>query len=385
MNEVVVMGMGLHPFGRWPDKSTIDLSEVAISAALKDAGIPFKDVQAAYLGSELGHFTDARMIIQNFGWTGIPISQMQQACASGSAAFREAYQSVASGVHDVVLVVGYEKMDRGLIPGGSAEQDGEFHLHYMGLDITPARIAMSMQRRMLAYGETAEMYAAEAVQCFEYGAQNPNGHYRKVFTREEILGSATICSPLTLLMCCPTSDGAAAAVICSKKKAQEYGMRRAITVAGYASGSPDCTDLEGGPGAHIGGDFKSGNLTRRVTKQAYEKTGIGPEDVDVVQCHAPFAGGGIICAESLGFCGEGEGGRFFLEGQASITGKTPINTDGGLLSRGHPLGATGIAEIYEIVRQLRGEAGALQIPNNPKVGLAHNTGLGCLNTHVFKK
>jgi acetyl-CoA acetyltransferase len=385
MNEVVVMGMGLHPFGRWPEKSTIELAEVAIGAALKDAGIPFRDIQAAYLGSELGHFTDARMIIQNFGWTGIPISQMQQACASGSAAFREACQAVAAGIHDVVLVVGYEKMDKGLIPGGSAEQDGEYHLHYMGLDITPARIAMSMQRRMLAYGETAEMYAAEAVQCFEYGSQNPNGHYRKRFTRKEILASATICSPLTLLMCCPTSDGAAATVICSKKKAREYGLGRAITVAGYAAGSPDSSDLQGGPGAHIGGDFKSGNLTRRVTREVYEKVGIGPEDVDVVQCHAPFAGGGIICAESLGFCAEGEGGRFFLDGHARIEGRTPINTDGGLLSRGHPLGATGIAEIYEIVRQLRGEAGSLQIPNGPKVGLAHNTGLGCLNTHVFKK
>jgi acetyl-CoA acetyltransferase len=385
MNDVVVMGVGMHPFGRWPNKSTIDMAEVAISSALEDAGINFRDVEAAYTGAEYAGFPEARQIVQNFGWTGIPISQMQQGCASSSAAFREAYHSVAAGRYDVVLIVGYEKMEKGLIQGGTPEKDREFHLHYMGLDVTPARIAMAIQKRMETYGDTPATFAAEAVQSFEYGYHNPYGHYRKRVTLEEVLSSPVICSPLTRLMCCPTSDGAAAAVICSRKKANQYGLARAIGIAGYAGGSPDSSDLLGGPGAHIGGDFKAGNLTRRVATEAYENAGIGPEDVDVVQCHAPFAGGGILCAEALGFCEEGEGGRFFLEGKARIDGQTPINTDGGLLSRGHPLGATGIAEIYEIVRQLRGEAGVLQVPNNPKIGLAHNTGFGCLNTHVFMK
>lgn len=385
MNEVMVLGLGMHPFGRFPDKSTIEMAEVAMSAALDDAGVPFRDVQAAYLGSELGHFTDARMIVQNFGWTGIPISQMQQACASGSAAFREAYHAVAAGRHDVVIVVGYEKMGSGLLSGGSPDADREFHLHYMGLDLTPARIAMAIQKRMLDYGDTPEMLAVEAAQSFEYGLHNPFAHYRKKISVAEILASPAICSPLTRLMCCPNSDGASAVVICSASKARQYGAARAIAVAASASGSPDAEDLIGGPGPHIGGDFRSGGLTRRVTALAYEAAGIGPDDVDVVQCHAPFAGGGAVCAEALGFCAEGEGGHFFLDGHARIEGKTPINTDGGLISRGHPLGATGIAEVVEIVRQLRGESGALQIPGQPKVGLAHNTGLGCLNTHVFTR
>jgi acetyl-CoA acetyltransferase len=385
MNEVVVMGVGTLRFGRWPDKSTIEMSEVAIEAALKDSGIPFKDVQAAYLGSELGHYTDARMIIQNFGWTGIPISEMQQACASGSAAFREAYYAVAAGRFDVVLVVGYEKMGKGLLPGGTPESDKEFHLHYMGLDVTPARIAMAIKRRMLTYGDTPEMLAAEAVQSFEYGPLNPYAHNRKKFTMAEVLGAPMICSPLTLLMCCPTSDGASAAIICSRNKAKQYGLGRAITIAASVSGSPDYNDLTGGPGPHIGGDFKGGNLTRRVSQEAYEKTGIGPKDIKVVQCHAPFAGGGAICIESLGFCKEGEGGKWFLEGKTKMEGEVAVNTDGGLLARGHPLGATGIAEVGELVRQLRGEGGDLQIPNNPKVAMAHNTGLGCLNLHIFKK
>ena len=383
--EVVVTGIGIHPFGRWAHKSCTELAEVAISQALADAQVPFKQVQAAWCGAEFANFFDARAIVQHFGWTGIPISQMQQACASGSAAFREAYQAGESGRYDTVLVVGYEKMEGGLITGGVPAQDREFHLHHMGLDVTPARIAMALQRRMLTYGETAEMLAAEAAQAYAYGSLNPNAHNRKKLTAEEVLASPMITSPLTRFMCCPSVDGASAVVITTREKAQQHGSAaRAITVAGHGVGSPDFDDLVGGPGPHIGGDFRAGTLTRRVTLAAYEAAGIGPQDVDVVQCHAPFAGGGIVCAEALGFCDEGAGGRFFLDGHAAIGGRVAFNTDGGLLARGHPLGATGIAEIYELVRQLRGEAGALQVPD-AKVALAHNTGLGCLNTHIFTR
>ena len=382
--EVVISGIGIHPFGRWKDKSSIDLSEVAISQALRDAGIGFPKVQAAWLGAEFAGFTEARQIIQHFGWSGIPISQMQQACASGSAAFREAYQAVESGRYDTVLVVGYEKMEGGLITGGDPALDREFHLHHMGLDVTPARIAMALQRRMLDYGETPEMLAAEAAQCYAYGAKNPNAKVQKAYTIDEIVNSPVICSPLTRLMCCPSTDGASAVVITTRAKALEHGSAaRAIKVLGHAAGSPSDEDLIGGPGGHIGGDFRAGSLTRRVAEEAWEAIGLGPRDVDVVQCHAPFAGGGFVCAEALGICPEGEGGRFFMEGKAALDGEVAFNTDGGLLARGHPLGATGIAEIYELVRQLRGEAGALQMPRQPKIAVAHNTGLGCLNLHVL--
>ncbi|MBB3009900.1 MULTISPECIES: thiolase family protein [Cupriavidus] len=383
-HEVVVTGIGIHPFGRWPDKSTIQLSEVAIRQALADACITFPQVQAAWLGAEFAGFTEARQIVQHFGWTGIPISQMQQACASGSAAFREAYLAVQSGCYDTVLVLGYEKMEGGLLSGGDPALDHEFHLHHMGLDVTPGRIAMALQRRMLAYGETPQMLAAEAVQCYAYGAKNPNAKNRKAFTHEEILAAPVICSPLTKYMCCPSTDGAAAVVITTRAKAQQHGsVSRSITILGHGVGSPSDEDLLGGPGPHIGGDFRAGSLTHRVGGLAYEAAGVGPQDVDVVQCHAPFAGGGFVCAEALGFCDEGEGGRFFLEGKAALDGQVAFNTDGGLLARGHPLGATGIAEIYELVRQLRGEAGELQMPRRPKIAVAHNTGLGCLNMHIL--
>jgi acetyl-CoA acyltransferase len=382
--EVVVSGIGIHPFGRWKDKSAIDLSEVAIRQALDDAGIGFPKVQAAWLGAEFSGFTEARQIIQHFGWTGIAITQVQQACASGSAAFREAWQAVESGRYDTVLVVGYEKMEGGLITGGDPAMDREFHLHHMGLDVTPARIAMALQRRMLDYGETPAMLAAEAAQCYAYGAKNPNAKVRTAYTVDEIMASPVICSPLTRLMCCPSTDGASAVIITTRVKALEHGSAaRAIKVLGHAVGSPSDEDLIGGPGGHIGGDFRAGSLTRRVAGEAWEVAGVGPEEVDVVQCHAPFAGGGFVCAEALGICEEGEGGRFFMDGKAALDGQVAFNTDGGLLARGHPLGATGIAEIYELVRQLRGEAGDLQMMRQPRIAVAHNTGLGCLNIHIL--
>lgn len=385
-SNAYVTGIGMHKFGRWTEKSTIDLAATAIAMALDDAAIAFTDVQAAYLGAEYSSFVDGRMIVQHFGWTGITINHYQQACASGSAAFREACHAIDAGRIDIALVAGYEKMGGGLLKGGDVDRDREFHLHRMGLDVTPARIAMAIQRRMHDYGETPGMLAAEAAQCFGYGSQNPWGPQRPAVTVDEVLDSGVICSPLTRKMCCNSSDGAAAVIVMSKRKAAELGcLDRAVEVAGIASGSPDADDLVGGPGAHIGGDFRAGSHTRKVSAKAYEMAGVGPDDIDIVQCHAPFAGGGIICAEALGFCAEGEGGRFFMEGHARIDGRTPINTDGGLLARGHPLGATGVAEVFELTRQLRGDGGALQVPGNPKVALAHNTGLGCLNAHIFIK
>lgn len=385
-NDAYVTGVGAHRFGRWADLSTIQLAAVAIEQALKDSGISFHQIQEAYLGAELSSFVDGRQIVQHFGWTGIPINHYQQACASGSAAFREACHAVASGRIDIALVVGYEKMGGGLLRAGDASRDGEYHLHGMGLDVTPARIAMAIQRRMNTYGDTLEMLAVEAAQSYEYGALNEYGPQRPAASSDDILHSAIICSPLTRKMCCNSSDGAAAAVVMSRKKAAELGcLDRAVNVAGVAAGSPDADDLVGGPGGMIGGDFRTGDHTRKVAAKVYDMAGVGPSDIDAVQCHAPFAGGGMICAEALGFCAEGDGGAFFLDGKARIDGQTPINTDGGLIARGHPLGATGVLEVLELTQQLRGERGALQIPGNPRVALAHNTGLGCLNAHIFIK
>ncbi len=385
MAEVYVTGVGFHPFGRHPGYTFEDLSRVAINQAVEDSGISFSAVEAAYVGNVSSGLYDARRIIQQFGWTGIPISRLVQASASGSSAFREAYLMVAHEVYQIALVVGFEKMERGLLPGSVGVMTGRHHLDVMGLDAIPARVALEMKKRMEKFGESPEMFARVAVQSSECAALNPNAHYRIRHSIQEVLRSRMISEPLTLYQCCPTSDGAAAVIVCSEAKTKQIGLNRSVRVAGWASGSPDYTDYIGGPGSDIGGDFKGQTLTRRLVGTAYERAGAGPEEIRVAQVHAPFTLASLVDVESLGFCPEGDAGRWFMEGKASINGEVAVNTDGGLLCKGHPLGASGVAQVAEITCQLRGEAGPRQVPGSPKVGLTHSSGAGMINIHIFKK
>jgi len=383
VREVVVLGIGLHPFGRFPEKTFEELTYPAIKDALNDSGIPFKDIGVAFCGVVNSALYDSRNVIQQFGWSGIMIHSLAQASGSSAAAFRIAYWSVATGLYDTALIVGYEKMERGFIPG--TIQPGRSHLDVMGLDPIPARVALEMRKRMKEYNEPIEAHAAYAVQCSENAALNSYAHYQVRRTMEEVLNSRIIAEPLRLYMCCPTSDGAGAAVICSREKAEQYGASRAISVAAWACGLPQVEDLFGGPGAFIGGDFKGGNLTRRLVRELYERAGAGPEDIDVAEVHDPFTMAAMVDVEALGFCPEGEGGRFILEGKTRIDVKIPINTDCGLLCKGHPMGPTGVAQVAEIVKQLRGEAGARQVQNNLRLGLTHSSGAGMINMLVLKK
>jgi len=383
MRDVLIMGVGLHKFGRFPDSTFEELVAPAVKQALEDSRIPFKDIEVAFCGVVNAGLYDSRNVVQQFGWTGIPIHSLAQASGSSAAAFRVAYWSVASGIYDTALIVGYEKMGRGFISGTVAP--GTSHLDVMGLDPIPARVALEMRRRMERYDEPLETHAAYAVQCSENAALNPYAHYPVRRTPEEVLNSAVIADPLRMYMSCPTSDGAAATIICSKSKARRYGASRAIRVAAWACGSPQADDLFGGPGAFIGGDFKAGYLTQRLAKELYEKAGIGPEDIDLAMVHDPFTMAAMVDIEALGFCPEGEGGRWILDGKTSIAGEIPINTDGGLLCKGHPMGPTGVSQIAEVVKQLRGEAAARQVPAGPKVGLTHSSGAGMMNMHVFTR
>lgn len=383
MRNVVVMGVGMHKFGRFTEKSFEDLTYPAIDEALKDSGIPFKEIEIAFCGVVYSSLYDSRRVIQQLGWTGIMIHSLSQASGSSAAAFRLAYWSVAAGLYDTALVVGYEKLPKGMLSGTLSP--GFSHLDVMGLDPIPGRVALEMRKRIQRYNEPIEAYAEVAAQASRYAALNPKAHYQEVHTVEDVLKSTVISEPLTLYMCCPTSDGAAAIVICSEERARKHGLSRAVYIAGAVCGSPRVEDLLGGPGSDIGGDFKGGNLTRRLAKELYEKAGIGPKDINVAQMHDPFTMALLVDLEALGFCLEGEAGRFVLEGNIGPNGKIPTNTDGGLLCKGHPMGATGAAQISEIVKQLRGEAAPRQIPNNPKVGLTHSSGAGMINMFLFKK
>jgi acetyl-CoA acetyltransferase len=381
VRDVVVMGIGMHAFGRHSEKSFEALTRPAVEAALRDAAIPFRDIQTAFCGVVNSGLYDSRRVIQQFGWTGIPIHSVVQASGSSAAAFRLAYWTIGAGIFDTALVVGYEKMPKGMLRG--TVNPGRSHLDVMGLDPIPARVALEMRKRMRHYDEPIEAYAAVARQMSWYAARNHHAHYQVEHSIEEVLDSTMIADPLTLYMCCPASDGASAAVLMSREYAEHFDTSRAVRIAASVTASPEVEDLVGGPGADIGGDFKAGNLTRKVARRLYEAAGIGPDDVDVAQVHDPFAMATLVAIEALGFCAEGEAGRFVLEGNIARDGRIPLNTDGGLLCKGHPMGATGTAQVVEIVKQLRGEAGERQVPGEPRVGVTQSSGAGLINMHAL--
>lgn len=383
MRPVFVAGVGTRPFGRWPDESFEDVSYPAVSAALADANAPFPDIGMAFCGVANSSLYDSRRVVQQFGWTGIMIHSVAQASGSSAAAFRLAYWTVGAGIVDSCLVVGYEKSLGGMLSG--TLQPGTRYLDVLGVDPIPARLGLEMRKRMRDYDEPIEAYASVAVQASYYSSRNPNAHMRQELTLDDVLQSPPISDPLTLHMCCPVSDGAAAAVICSEDQVAQWDVAVPIEIVAAACGSPDAGDLVSGPGADIGGDFKTGRLTRRLAAELYERAGVGPDDIDVAQMHDPFAFATLVDLEALGFCAEGEAGRFVMDGGIAPTGRIPTNTDGGLLRKGHALGATGVSQIAEVVKQLRGDGGERQVPGDPRIGLTHSSGAGMLNMHLLRR
>ncbi len=376
MREVCIVGVGLHRFGRFPEKEVGDTGREAILAALQDAGASFKDIEAGFLGRVFNIVGTGIRVFGEVGETGILIDDVEKACASSSTAVRIATWAIGAGLYDVVLCAGVEKMERGVI-GKVTDESQATYGQLLGMGIMPAEYALRAHRHMADYGSTPEMFARVGMKNHNNGSLNPYAQYQYKVTLEDVLNSRMICDPITLYQSSPTTDGAAAAVLCAREVAHRF-RGKPITIAGWASGTPEYQPVG------IGGDVAEG-FVARLAREAYERSGVGPEDVRVAQVHDAFSPGEIAAIEELGFCPRGKGGEFVWEGKADIGGKVPVNTDGGLESRGHPQGATGIAMITEIVRQLRGEAGQRQTPGNPKVGLIHNVGVGGCNVMVFKK
>lgn len=377
MREVCILGVGLHKFGRWPDKSVGDMAREAILVALDDAGVEFKDIQAGFSGRVQDVTGTGQRVFGEIGQTGILIDNVEKACASASTAVRIATWIVGAGLYDIVLCTGVEKMQRGLVGVGADTSGEESYGRLMGMGIMPSVYAMRAQRHMKEYGSTREMFAQVSVKSHKYGALNPYAQYQKEMTLDEILNARMIADPITLYQCSPTTDGATAAVVCAKEVAHRF-RGKPITIAGWASGTPEYSPVG------VGGDVAEGFIAR-LALEAYERAGVGPEDIDVCQVHDAFSPGEIFAIEELGFCPLGKGGEFVWEGKANIDGEHAVNTDGGLESRGHPMGATGIAQLAEIVWQLRGDAGPRQVPDSPKVGLTHNVGIGGCNVFVLTR
>jgi len=361
-------------FDQYPQRSLTDLGVEAVLAALADAGLGWPDVQAAWCGAAGQGMTVGTRVLAELGLTGAPITTVDNASASGSTAFREAYLSVACALYDVALAVGVGKMTGGTV-GAPLDRKEILQTQAMGF-LPPAGVfAMRTRRRMHDYRTTIVPYARVSVKNHHHGALNPFAQFQKEVTLEEVLQSRLICDPLTVLHCCPVSDGAAAAVVASLPRARRMGARPLVRVAASAFRSEACSgDGQLGPA-----------LTELTARQAYEEAGAGPEDIHLVQVHDAFTVEEIDYYESLGFCSRGDGERLVEEGATAIGGRIPFNTDGGLLARGHPIGPTGLAQVWETVLQLRGRAGPRQV-EGATTGLCQMIGAGgvCV-IHILKR
>jgi acetyl-CoA acyltransferase len=383
MREVAVVGVSMVKFGRYDDKDVVRLAAEAAVGALKDAGIGIKDVQVLVSGNLYqSNGMVGQRIVKEIGATGLPIINVANACATGSTAFREAYLAVASGAYDIALAVGSEQMGKmGLLGGGGGGGDPAYNPEgIMGTNLMPGVFAMTGVEHMRKYGTSIEQFAKVAVKNHKHSVLNPYAQYQIETPLEMVLNARMIAWPNTLYMCCPTGDGAAAAVIMSAEKARQYTSKpvwvaaSALTSDPWTERNPTMWDVN--------------TLTKMAARQAYEQAGVGPEDLDMVELHDCFATAELVHYENLMLCGEGEAGEFIDKGMPyhpNLGGKIPVNVSGGLLSKGHPLGATGVANIVEIVWHLREQAGQRQVPG-AKVGLAHVIGLGSACTiHILKR
>lgn len=370
--RVVVLGVGLHPFGRHPEKSIGEMARVAALAAMKDAGLRYTDIQAGFVGHVNQGVGAGLRTFGQVGMTGIPITNVELACASSSRAAMLAADAISTGVYDCVMIIGVEKMERGLLSGVGGREFG--YNEAMGINLMPAIYAQWAQRHMYLYGTKREHWAKVSEKAHRNGALNPNAQYQTPVSLEDVLTSRMIADPITLYECSPTTDGASAVILASEKKARQF-TSNPVFMDTWAGATPEY---------HKGEAEQAEGPVEKLAHRVYEKAGIGPEDVDVAQVHDAFSPGEILVAEELGFCKTGEGGPFIWEGNTEITGRIPINTDGGLLSRGHPIGATGGAMITELTLQLRGQAGPRQVAG-AKVALMHNAGIGGVNMIAFKR
>lgn len=387
MREVAVIGIGGTKFGKYIDRSIRDIAIEACLKAIKNATIKPKDIQIAYAGNavqwEWGQgLCIGQIALRELGITKIPITRVENACATGSCAFREAWYKIATGACDTALAFGVEQMNvvdsskmLSIFTGRQfPEREGD-----MGFT-PPALFALLARRHMEEFGTTRQQLAMIAVKNRKYGALNPDAQLPNPVTLEEVLNERMICDPLTLPQCCPRGDGAAAAILTTKGLAKRY-TATPIYVAASAQVSGTYPDDQ---------SYTFFDTDVRGAKAAYEMAGLGPEDIDLAEVHDCFSSAELVHYEDLGFCQKGEGGRFIEEGLSDRGGKVAVNTSGGLLSKGHVLGATGVSQIIEVVRQLRGQAGKRQV-EGAKVALQHNAG-GFVHTdtmacviHIFKR
>lgn len=378
MSDVYIMGVDMIKFGRFPDKTVPQLGAQAALMAMDDAGLTISDMEALYCGN-LGQASSmvGQRILQEIGQTGIAVVNCANACATGATAFREAWMSVKAGVFDVVLAVGVEQMGKGLL-GGTGSGSGIPKEGLLGSGTMPAVFAEAGMEHARNHGTTFEQFAKVSVKNHHHSTMNPKAMYQIETPLDVVMNAEMISYPNTKLMCSVNVDGSAAAVLVSEKKARELGMERAVKVRASVLTSDPYSDRD-----LVMPDVNA--VTRKAAAQAYEMAGVGPEDVNLVELHDCFATAEILHYENLGLCDDGEAGNMIDSGEVALGGRVPVNVSGGLLSKGHPLGATGIANIYEVSTHLRGEADKRQV-EGARIGMTHVIGLGsACGIHILEK
>ena len=379
MTDAYVVGVDMIKFGRFPDKTVPQIGSEAALLALDDCGLAIQDMQAFYCGN-LGQASGmvGQRILQEIGQTGIPVVNVSNACATGATAFREAWTAVKAELYDLVLAVGVEQMGKGLL-GGAGGGKGISKEGLLGSGTMPSVFAEAGMEHSRAHGTTFEQFAKVSVKNHHHSTMNPKAMYQIETPLETVMNAEMISYPNTKLMCSVNVDGSAAAVIASERKARELGlMDRAVKVRASVLTSDPWQERD-----LVMPDVNT--CTRKAAAAAYEMAGLGPDDVDLVELHDCFATAEILHYENLGLCGDGGAGRLIDDGEVALGGRIPVNVSGGLLSKGHPLGATGIANIYEVSTHLRGEAGARQV-EGARIGLTHVIGLGsACGIHILEK
>jgi acetyl-CoA acetyltransferase len=367
--SVVVAGTGVHPFGRFDGTSVTELGVTAVTDALAAAGNP--RFQAAFCGTAYAGVAAGHKVLGALGLTGVPIVDVEAGCASGGAALMLAAGAIRAGQYDCVLVFGIEKMPKGIIHSSFFEPWRE----EAGLASTPAYFALRAQRLMRESGVTKEQLAEVVVKNRRHGVHNPNAMFRTAVSAEQVLASRVVCEPLHLWMLCSPNEGAAAVVLHAVPPAGAGDGAVTLAAATLRSHLPGSVLNEGTPLAGLADDAAIPPATTLAARAAYDEAGIGPDEVDVVECQDTDAARELLSLEELGLVPPGEAGKWVADGATALGGRLPVNPSGGLLSKGEPLGASALGEVVELTAQLRGEAGPRQV-DGARTALAHTVGRG---------
>ena len=380
-NRAFVVGVGMTKFEK-PGSREWDYPDMARESgtrALEDAGIEYASVEQAYVGYVYGESTSGQRAVYELGMTGIPVVNVNNNCSTGSTALFLATQAVRGGA-DCVLALGFEKMQRGSLTTSYSDREQPMMKHLLALaelyefamPAAPYMFGAAGREHMKRYGTTVEQFARIGEKNHRHSAGNPYAQFQDVYTLQDILDAKVIYEPLTKLQCSPTSDGSGAAVIASERFVLEHDLAgRAVEIVGQAM----VTDLPGTFDDRSAISLVGVPMTREAGRRAYAQAGLGPSDVQVIELHDCFSTNELLTYEALGLCPEGEGGALVDAGDTTYGGRWVVNPSGGLISKGHPLGATGLAQCAELTWQLRGEAAARQVPG-VKAALQHNIGLG---------